>query len=63
MAGETRRKFDADFREGAVRLVREKRSPVAVEQASRTRRDDSVPLSFAAAFSLNRAVATTRVLR
>jgi transposase len=29
MAGETRRRFDRDFREGAVRLVRETGKPVA----------------------------------
>jgi len=29
MGGETRRKFDRDFREGAVRLVRESGKPVA----------------------------------
>jgi len=27
--GESRRKFDADFKEGAVRLVRETRKPIA----------------------------------
>jgi transposase len=31
--GETRRKFDLDFREGAVRLVRETGKPIA--QAAR----------------------------
>jgi hypothetical protein len=41
--GETRRKFDADFREGAVRLVRETGKPVA-----QVARDLIVILSFLA---------------
>jgi transposase-like protein len=34
--GETRRKFDKDFREGAVRLVRETGKPVAQVARRRT---------------------------
>jgi transposase len=39
---ETRRKFDADFREGAVRLVRETGKPVA--QVARDRGVNAGPL-------------------
>ncbi len=40
---ETRRKFDEDFREGAVRLVRETRKPIAQVGPGCARRTPSWP--------------------